>query len=206
MRISRLIAKLVFLLLPLQVYALDSVVNNPVTVIPQAGGGGAVCSYYFVDTYDGTVLPGGIGSDPLPMGTAINLKFYNKVYNSSLQTAVSMPTASTSSIPCAGTFQLVFTLELQANTNVSTVAVTPVVKDSLGTVLYPPATGNATTMLYPQCNNAGYASTPYCTVGWVTGSVQVSLPLNDQVLAPTLTTDSSVTVVGGQFEIFYLHP
>jgi hypothetical protein len=196
------------LLLPLPAHALDSALNLPVTFIPQTSATGPNCTYSFVDTYDGTVLPGGTGSDPVPTGKSVTLKFYNNVWNSGTQSTVSTPTSLTTPVPCAGTYQLIFTIELQMTTDTTNLDILASVVDNVGTTLYPVANEPTTLILYPECNNTGYAGTPYCNIGWVSGSVQVQLPAGDQVYAPIVATHSAIStfsVIGGQFELFYLH-
>ena len=218
----------VFIWVPIQSYALDSsVVTSPTNLNPQnSAGGGTSCNYYFVDSYYGAVAPGSINTPPAILGTTpiatvapvvaggstpTTLYFFNNVYNATSQAVKSNPTTQTPQVPCAGTYQLIFTIELQATTNVNAITVTPLVQDTAGTTLYPTAATPASSTIYPQCNATGtsgvivYTTTPYCTVSSISGSMQVVLPLNDQVLAPSLTASATVNVVGGEFILFYLH-
>jgi hypothetical protein len=185
-----------------------------------SGGSGNACSYYFVDSYYGAVAPGSLNTPlpPLPptppavttpmivqVGSPVELYFFNSVYDEPTQTVKSMPTKETPQTPCAGTYQIVFSVVLQATSNVASITITPVIKDTAGTTIYPTASTPTTMTIYPQCNNPGYTSTPYCTVSSISGSIQATLPANDKILAPTLMSTEIVNVVGGQFMMFFLH-
>jgi len=182
-RLAGLLA--ILFLLPSASFALDSSTLNPPLINALDTSSNSSCSYYRIDIF--AAMTTSTGWNPL--------KFYNN--------GVSLP--ATPPVPCAGTYQMTFMVELKMP-NVATLVVTPLVQDILGTVLYPAALGAATTTLYPQCNNVSYSTTPYCSVGWVTGSVQVTLPVNDQVGSPWLMFSTTGTMIlGGQFELLFLH-
>jgi hypothetical protein len=162
------------------VLASDSSVVATSTVNPTAAAG--QCSYYFIDIVDGT-MPGGTN----PQGTNLPLNFYNNGSSTNFAPAA----------PCSGTYKIVFNLNVRANTNVAMVTITPQISSSTGTVIYPAAGGPTNLYLYPQCNNTNFTSTPYCTMGEISGSAQVSLNLGDQIGAPSLTASSSITITGG---------
>ena len=188
------------LLLSLPARAFDSVKNMPVTVIPISGVA-PTCSYHYLDTYYGAISPGGMQN-----GTSMELSFTGNFWSNSQQAVVSSPSGVSPMVPCSGTYQIIFSIELKAINNLATIQVTPTLSDDMtGATLYPPTGVAAAMPLYPQCNNSGYTATPYCSVGWVTGSVQAYMPINDAVYL-TLITNSPVTVVGGQIEMMYLHP
>jgi hypothetical protein len=171
-----------------QGFASDStLIAAPTTVANGAGAGS--CTYYFVDGYAGTVLP---SSYAYPTGTNITLSFNNN----------GSATNKTTALPCAGTYKMIFTIELMANTDVTSITVTPNVVDVNSISLFPSGGSPTSFTVYPECNNSGYSGAPYCTIMEISGSGLAPLTQGDFVVAPVLTASSSVKVIGGQFILY----
>lgn len=166
--------------LSLNIFALDSSVVPIATVNPSSSAG--QCSYYFIDIVNGT-MPGGT----LPSGTNLTLQFYNN----------GMPTSFSTAVPCDGTYKIVFNLNVLANSNVNQITITPQIADSTGTPIYPTGGSPANLYIYPQCNNVNYTATPYCSMGEISGSSQVSLTNGTQIGSLRITASSSITITGG---------
>jgi len=170
--------KLVLLSCSLNCYALDSTgLTNFPTLTP--GGSPSTCSYVFMDIFSGTT-PGATR----PSGTTIVTQFYNN----------GTPSTQSTTLPCDGTYQVFFEMDLQGS-NVSSVKINPLVIDSTGTVIIVPLNY----YLYPQCNNASYSSTPYCTIGKISLSAQLSLKKGVTIAAPIIAASSSVILISGMF-------
>jgi hypothetical protein len=271
--------------------------------VPTVQNGSNTCNYNFVDSYDGTVQP--IVDTPTlttTPGQVLPLTFYNNAN----------PSPTTTPIPaiCKGrTFKIYFIIDLQANSNLSQISISPSITNQNGTSLYTlpaqtvlssvnsalnstvtnasnynnqtayctpntnvPVVGGSgsgasarfnmtcewmgcgsfnlvlanggngykvgdtismtptsscrgfstysTTVtssmlsaysttstspmpltIAPQCNNSS-STTPYCSIGQVSGSSFVTLNPGDTVTAPTINANASVTVIGGQFRVY----
>lgn len=265
--------------LPLTVFALDSSIVLPSTSNPMPSALSPKCSFNFVDTYDGTVMPQGpLATISTTPGAATQLKFYNN----------GTPT-QTLSVSCTGYYQVLFSIELQSNKNVPVINITNL---SVSPVYPSGASGNSF-VIYPQCNNIvlkytnvptdaslvqtmaylyydttqtpnlmvlayrdggnnvqrvtipansnGYASIlsvltggtqvltdaqlqslytiavglvpqpntpilPYCVVQTISGAATANLTQGATISAPSFVTDSSVSVLGGEFSVVYLGP
>jgi len=180
--------------------ALDSSKNQPQAVVPVSGAS-PPCTYHYTDSYYGTLSPGSMQT-----GNSMEISFMGNTWSDTLGTVVSAPSGLTPPVPCNGTYQVTFSIELQAGANVASIVVTPNIVENLGgTSVYPSGTAPASITVYPQCNYSTYTTTPYCTVSWVTGSVQTYLPANDS-LALIVNANNVITILGGQIEVVYLHP
>lgn len=190
-------AFILLLCLSLVALAMDSTLSPPTTIlqpeVTSTSTSTTFCSFFYSDIFDGTMPP----QSPAPTpNTTFTLKFNNN----------GAPSTASPEVPCEGTYKVVYTIQIQATTNVADISVVPTANTSTASVVYPQSGAPGTLHLYPQCNNSGYASTPYCTNGEISGSGVVTLTQGDKFYAPTLTTSAPVIITGGQFIAYLISP
>lgn len=151
------------------------------------------CDYYFIDTYHGVVLPG--TSATPPSGRELALQFFNNtgVFN---ETNVS-PLAATPEVLCAGKYKIVYSILVQATTQVNSITIVSTIQKNQSTVIY-----NKSANIYPRCV---YGNAYTCSLSEISGAVTVSLAKGDQIRAPALVATDTIKVVGGQFELYYIN-
>lgn len=143
---------------------------------------------------------------------------WNSGYNPQLDWTPAGPNSTnyirTYAAPCDGTYQIFFTLTIQAvvqGTNPMNLVPTVTTSNPTKTIFPPTGAANTSFNFYPACMvsttnpkpfNGGY----YCPVVTFYFSVQVRLAKSQIVNPPNIGPPSYINIVGGEFRAIYLHP
>lgn len=169
-------------------------VSKQTTLIPSTNSGD--CAYFASDTYGGTEgIPSQGGALVTDGSNNLNLGWTNGG-SSSLNTPVK----------CNGTYQIFFTLQMQAASNNSAIRVGYCVKTNDGATVYGSCPASSSNMnnsfvFNPKCNGGDY-----CPVRTFPFTANIHLNAGQYVTAPSLNTSAQTALAGGEFIVLYIGP
>jgi hypothetical protein len=163
---------------------------RPPSITPGSQSTG--CTYYATDTYANTENVSPIPSYPLTDGSN----------NLTLAWATGATSPLNTPVPCDGTYQIFFSLQVQSAGSATAVSIFPCVKTTDDVTVYgscPAASSSMSFTHNPVCNGGNY-----CTVVSYPFTANVTLVEGQVISPPSIHTTDQIAITGGEFIVRYI--